>query len=244
MANTRPDGCPAEVVRTIAWGDPSWLRDSAQIERSCRVYLEQLRWPDGVSCLRCHAPHVGRLAARRRFYCRRCGYQFSVTTGTALHRSHLPVWKWFVTVELMLASPSGIPANQLAQVLGGSYKTAWFVEHRVRASLGRTRRRADEPRPRPVRTGGAAARIYDRSTVGPYHQMGLRYLAAYLTEGRWRAENRGNPQAFHDAVLALIEADPLEYGELTGVASAPSERNRAPAPARALPSNHDNSRKE
>jgi transposase-like protein len=200
--------------------DPSWLQDSEGLESRCRAYVEELRWPEGVSCLRCSSSRVGRLVTRQKFGCRRCGYQFSVTTGTAMHNSHLPVWKWFLAIELMLGSRRGIPANRLTRVLGGSYKTAWFVEHRVRASLRRARR---GDRDGALAHGALGdVRLYDRSTVGPYHQIGFRYLAGYLTEGRWRAENRANPTAFRDTVLALIEAEPLAYDELIGAAPAAS----------------------
>ena len=95
----------------------------------------QLRWPDGVRCPRCDSADTARLEARKKFYCRSCRYHFSVTSGTLFHNSHLPTWKWFLTISLMIQSEDGLPANQLVELLGVTYKTAWFAEHRVRAAL-------------------------------------------------------------------------------------------------------------
>jgi transposase-like protein len=94
-----------------------------------------VRWPDGIACPRCDCHSVGAIPARRRFYCRACKHQFSLTSGTVFHNSHLPIWKWFVAVELLLEAEDGLPANRLVELLGGSYKTAWFVEHRIRSAL-------------------------------------------------------------------------------------------------------------
>ena len=105
-----------------------------------------LRWPDGVRCPRCESADTARLEARKKFYCRSCRYHFSVTSGTLFHNSHLPAWKWFLTISLMIQSEDGLPANQLVELLGVTYKTAWFAEHRVRAALQGGR---DSPPPTP-----------------------------------------------------------------------------------------------
>src|SRR5262249_59498058 len=101
----------------------------------CGAYLVGLRGRDGVSCPDCAARQVTEIPARRRFYCRRCRHFFSVTSGTVLHNCHLPIWKWFVAVELMLTHDDGMPAHSLMKLLGVSYTTAWFAEHRIRAAL-------------------------------------------------------------------------------------------------------------
>jgi hypothetical protein len=172
------------------------------------------------------------LPARRKFYCRTCKYHFSVTAGTVFHNSHLPVWKWFLTISVMLDSERGVPSNQLVQLLGGSYKTAWFVQHRVRAAIEAAERRLGE---RTVDGGSETAfgvdvgswngvvglndrngkqRLFDRPLVGPHHQMSVKYLSAYLAERDWRSRWRDNPLAFRETVLRLLECDPLEYSEL------------------------------
>jgi transposase-like protein len=106
-------------------------------EDRCRAYLEELRWPDGPECPRCDEfATVSRITTRNQFECDECGYQFSVTAGTLLHDSHLPLWKWFLAVYLMCESKKGMSAKQLHRMLGGSYKTSWYLCHRVRAAMG------------------------------------------------------------------------------------------------------------
>ena len=104
-------------------------------EQSCRARLEELRWPDGVECPRCDSKNVARMDQRHQYQCRSCRYQFSVTAGTIFHDSHLPLWKWFLAVYLIVESKKGISANQLKRTLHVSYKTAWYLCHRIRAAL-------------------------------------------------------------------------------------------------------------
>jgi transposase-like protein len=104
-------------------------------EEKCRAYLEELRWPDGVTCPRCGSKRISRIKARGQFDCDADRYQFSVTSGTILHDSHLPLWKWFLATYVIGESKKGISANQLKRMLGVSYKTAWYLSHRVRAAM-------------------------------------------------------------------------------------------------------------
>lgn len=105
-------------------------------EDRCRAYLEELRWPDGVVCPRCEGTTISRIVRRNQFDCDDCRYQFSVTAGTLFHDSHLPLWKWFIAVYLIGESKKGIPAKQLQRTLGTSYKTAWYLGHRIREAMG------------------------------------------------------------------------------------------------------------
>jgi transposase-like protein len=205
---------------SFPWGDPSWYRDLERTEERCRTYLEQLRWPEGAVCPRCESGDTARLEARKKFYCRECRYHFSVTSGTLFHNSHLPAWKWFLTITLMIESEDGLPANQLVALLGVTYKTAWFAEHRIRAALQdgngvvaitQGQRQAD----------GARARVFAKPLVGSYHQLDLKYLPAYLAEIEWRSENRRNPNAFRDTVLRLLGGDPLAYAKLVAGNGSP-----------------------
>lgn len=104
-------------------------------EDKCRAYLQALRWPNGVTCIRCHSRSISRIKTRDQFDCNGCGYQFSVRAGTIFHDSHLPLWKWFLAVYVMGESKKGISANQLKRMLGVSYKTAWYLCHRIRAAM-------------------------------------------------------------------------------------------------------------
>jgi transposase-like protein len=104
-------------------------------EDKCHAFLEELRWPDGVRCPRCDSEKISRIQTRRQFDCDGCRYQFSVRVGTILHDSKLPLWKWFLATYLMIESRKGVSANQLKRVLGVSYKTAWYLCHRIRATM-------------------------------------------------------------------------------------------------------------
>src|SRR2546423_7775626 len=104
-------------------------------EGKCRAYLEHLRWPDGVKCLRCDSDKISRVYDRGLFACDSCGYQGSVKVGTIFHDSHLPLTKWFLAVYLMCEAKKGVSALQLKRTLGVAYKTAWYLCHRVRAAV-------------------------------------------------------------------------------------------------------------
>jgi transposase-like protein len=105
-------------------------------EDKCHDYLEELRWPDGVRCPRCDSDKISRIVKRRQFDCDGCRYQFSVRVGTIFHDSKLPLWKWFLAVYMICESKKGVSANQLKRMLGVSYKTAWYLCHRIRSAVG------------------------------------------------------------------------------------------------------------
>ena len=111
------------------------LIDRYHSEDSCRARMEELRWPEGVECPRCDSKDIARMEDRHQYQCRSCRYQFSVTAGTIFHDTHLPLWKWFLAVYLIVESKKGISANQLKRTIGVSYKTAWYLSHRIRAAL-------------------------------------------------------------------------------------------------------------
>jgi len=104
-------------------------------EDRCRSYLEALRWPEAIICPRCESRKISRIVKRNQFDCDNCRYQFSVTAGTIFNDSHLPLWKWFLCVYLLCESRKCMSANQLKRTLGISYKTAWYLCHRIRAAM-------------------------------------------------------------------------------------------------------------
>ena len=104
-------------------------------ESKCREYLEALRWRDGIKCPRCGHSETSKIANREQYYCLRCHYNFSVMAGTIFNDSHLPLMKWFLCTYLLCESRKGMSANQLKRILGVSYKTAWYLCHRIRAAM-------------------------------------------------------------------------------------------------------------
>ena len=111
------------------------LMERFHSDGKCREVLEELRWPDGVACPRCGGSRHAHDTVRGVYDCYACGYQFSVLAGTIFHDTKLPLRKWFIAVMLMVESKKGISANQLKRVLGVSYKTAWYLCHRIRAAV-------------------------------------------------------------------------------------------------------------
>lgn len=113
----------------------SILMEHYGCEDKCRAYLEGLRWPEGVECPRCRSNKISRIVKRNQFDCDSCRYQFSVKSGTVFHDSHLPLSKWFLAVYIMGESKKGMSANQLKRMLNVSYKTAWYLCHRIRSAM-------------------------------------------------------------------------------------------------------------
>jgi len=104
-------------------------------EDKCREYLETLRWPEGITCPRCKHTSVSQIAKRSQYDCNECRYQFSVKAGTIFNDSHLSLSKWFLVTYLICESRKGMSANQIKRMIGGSYKTAWYLCHRIRAAM-------------------------------------------------------------------------------------------------------------
>jgi len=115
------------------------LNDLTQMfstDEQCRALLKKLRWPYGVECLRCKSKKVFELAEYAKFECGECHYQFSVTTQTIFHDTHLPLETWLMAILLLVEARKGISAAQIKRTLRiGSYKTAWYLCHRIRAAM-------------------------------------------------------------------------------------------------------------
>ena len=104
-------------------------------DAACAAYLAAKRWPDGFRCPRCGGTKSWQLPSREvlTFLCAGCRKEISVTAGTIMHRSHLPLTIWFWAAFLMATHSNGISALQLQSELGlGSYKTAWLLAMKLR----------------------------------------------------------------------------------------------------------------
>jgi transposase-like protein len=109
-------------------------------EDACRAYLVASRWPDGVRCPRCGSDRAYKIAMPWKWECPDCGagnaYRFSHLTGTIFENTNKPLRDWFRVLHLMLTSKKGMSALQIYRMLGfGSYKTAWFMCHRLRVAM-------------------------------------------------------------------------------------------------------------
>ena len=104
-------------------------------DEKCRARIQASRWPGGVICPRCECKSVSRVIQRDQFDCNACRYQFSATSGTIFHDTHLPLWKWFLTIYLMVEAKKGVSALQIKRTINVCYETAWFLCHRIRAAM-------------------------------------------------------------------------------------------------------------
>lgn len=104
-------------------------------DAKCRKTLEHLRWPDGVTCPACKSGKISRIVARNQFDCDSCRYQFSATSGTIFHDTHLPLHKWFLATYLLCESKKGMAALQMKRMLKTTYRTSWYLCHRIRAAM-------------------------------------------------------------------------------------------------------------
>jgi transposase-like protein len=114
------------------------LMQECDTQDECRTILEELRWPDGVKCPRCQSDKISKIRKRFQYDCDSCRYQFSVTSGTIFHDSHLPLPKWFAATYLLCVSKKGMSALQLKNTLHTGYQTAWYRCHRIREAMKET----------------------------------------------------------------------------------------------------------
>ena len=126
-------------------------------EERCLGYLEKMRWPEGVQCLACESKRISkfqtkestrkrfskkigkevevRVPSRHLYQCLECGRQFSATLGTLFNDTHVPLRKWFLAIALLCNAKKGISALQLQRDLEVSYRTAWYLAHRIRKAM-------------------------------------------------------------------------------------------------------------
>lgn len=137
--NTSPMKADGAVLSELAqaYGD----------EVKARELLESWRWPDGPVCPHCHnagEKAVSKLKAQGTsrcgvrpgvYFCGACRRQFTVTVGTVLERSHVPLAKWLLALALLCSAKKSVSASQVHRMLGVTYKTAWFMCHRIRYGM-------------------------------------------------------------------------------------------------------------
>lgn len=151
-----------------------------------RKYLEKINWPDGPVCPHCgsvdNANRIkGKSARPGLWHCAECRKQFTVTVGTLFERSKVPLHKWLLAVHLICASKKGMSAHQLHRMLGVTYKTAWFMAHRIRESM----------------------RDFKAGPMGGENQV----VEADETYVGGKARNRKNKVPKKEAVVSLVERD-------------------------------------
>jgi transposase-like protein len=108
-----------------------------QDEAKAREWLEAQLWPDGPVCGHCGTLNEATAISTRPgwYQCNACRKQFSVTVGTLFERSHIPLNKWLMAAFLICASKKGMSAHQVHRMIGVSYKSTWFMMHRIREAM-------------------------------------------------------------------------------------------------------------
>ena len=162
-------------------------------EDKAREYFEEIRWPHGVIC-----PHCGNANSARIYAiaanpakkvraglreCQDCRGQFTVQTGSVMESSHVPLTKWALAYRLMASSKKGMSAHQLHRSIGVTYKTAWFMWHRIREAM-----RVENP---PIMGGPGSVIEADETYFGA------------IPKGRQRPN--AHPRMNKRAVVALVE---------------------------------------
>jgi transposase-like protein len=153
------------------------LHDVAQVfatEDEAHEALIKARWPEGIRCLSCESNRISRITSkgktgkiRRVLECLECGYQFTATSGTLFHDSHLPLHKWFMAIALICEAKKGVSALQLSRHLGVQHKTAWYLNHRIREAM-------QETNPLPLGSGGKVVEIDETNIGGKSRHHGIK----------------------------------------------------------------------
>lgn len=158
-------------------------------ETKAREHFEAIRWPNGPFCPHCgETERVSRLNGKSHrpglLHCNACNGAFTVTVGTVMESSHVPLHKWALAFRLMCSSKKGMSAHQLHRTLSVTYKTAWFMGHRICEAMRPNAAQASGP------LGGKNKVVeVDETYVGG------------------KARNRKNHVPPKEAVVALVERD-------------------------------------
>jgi transposase-like protein len=180
-----------------------------QDETKAREWLEARVWPNGPVCPHCGNADPSRVrkleGAKHRpgvYQCNECREQFTVTVGTVFERSKIPLTKWLAALFLLVSSKKGVSAHQIHRMLGITYKTAWFMMHRLREAM-----RSEELFP----MGGEGETVeVDETFIGrlegvPKQRHGAAHKNVVLT----LVERGGSARSFHVDGTSIADVVPI-----------------------------------
>jgi transposase-like protein len=176
---------------------PELLSDPAfHDEDAARAYLEEVRWPDGPFCPFCGSletvkPLGGPSMGPGWYYCSACQDKFTVRVGSIFERSHIPLHKWLLAFRLMTSSKKGVSAHQIHRTLSITYKSAWFLMHRIREAMTDT-----DPKP----LGGEGKTVEADETFYGYREGGPKWILH--PQFGWQRD-RGSAQRM--TIVTLVE---------------------------------------
>jgi transposase-like protein len=162
-----------------------------QSEDKAREALEAVRWPNGPVCPHCgnsDPEKIAKVEGKKRthrpglYYCNECKGQFTVTVGTVFERSKVPLTKWWMAAHMFNSAKNGVSAHEIHRNLGVTYKTAWFMMHRLREALSTVK---------PTPMGGKGGQIQADET--------------YFGNTSKRAKNYKKGHSHKEGVVALVE---------------------------------------
>jgi transposase-like protein len=169
-------------------------------EDEARDFLENTRWPDGVICPHCGVtgeayrltPKLGTKTHVRKgvWKCGECRKQFTVTVGTIFEDSRIPLRKWLIAIHLLCSSKKGISAHQLHRNLGITYKSAWFMAHRIRYAM------TQEP---------LSSKLTGTIEVDETYVGGKERFGPHKIKGGERPKDRPAPTANKAAVVSVLQ---------------------------------------
>jgi len=163
-------------------------------EEAARKHLEAIRWPNGAVCPHCggierNSPLNGESHRPGLYHCGDCRKQFTVTVGTVFERSKIPLHKWVLATHLICASKKGMSSKQIERMLGVTYKTAWFMSHRIREAM------------KPTDTGflgsGGGTVEADETFVGRKRGVSIHQGVSHKHAVFSLVERKGQARSFH-----------------------------------------------
>lgn len=135
------DPCSSHWTRLSMTLPTGGVQDCFKTETACISRMRKVRWPEGVTCPGCGSANIGRIKTRKNYQCCVCRRQFSVTTDTICHRTHLDLMIWFIAAETMIAAHAKgraqelLTSDRLSAKLGVTYKVAYRLRSRLRTGL-------------------------------------------------------------------------------------------------------------
>jgi transposase-like protein len=174
-------------------------------EAKALAHIEASRWNGEPSCPLCGSTRVRRMAGNTQagmFLCNECRDKFTVRTGTVMERSHVPLHKWLLATHLMAASKKGMSAKQMERMLGVTYKTAWFLCHRIREAM------APGANSAPIGGSGAIVEV-DETFIGGKQGNRAYRLPAPKKAVVTLVERDGHARSFHVANVNAKTLRPL-----------------------------------
>lgn len=182
-------------------------------DNKAREYLEKLRWPNGPVCPHCGFTEgayalAGKAHRPGLLKCIACREQFSVTVGTVFESSKIGLAKWMLAVHLLCSSKKGISSHQIHRTLGVTYKTAWFMTHRIREAMRDT---TTDQLGGPNTSGIVEA---DETYFGKTRGQGKGSHSSKKQKVVALVERKGRVRAFHVASVTAESLKPILHGQI------------------------------